>query len=99
MEAYHKFVFSNDWIKAKPLPSLQDEFTNLDDSLEMLLPSLVNFASKKSGMSSKSLSRSHDILMPVASQVSEGDAVAAAAIMTCSCLSMQKDLASWHQDM
>ena len=29
----------------------------------------------------------------------EGDAVAAAAIMTCPCLSMQKDLASWHQDM
>ena len=29
----------------------------------------------------------------------EGDAVAAAAIMTCSSLSMQKGLASWHQDM
>ena len=31
--------------------------------------------------------------------VAAGDAVAAAAIMTCSCLSMQEDLVNWHQDM
>ena len=48
-----KFVFTNDWIKAESLLCLPDEFTKLDDSLELLLPSLVNFAAKKFGMASK----------------------------------------------